>query len=400
MLMLGFARSELNALIVGGDFASVVASVPHVFLVAMAGYFALLLGGSFWSMHLGVGLRRAAARLLDGGPSCSAMVMSSQSLLIFLSCICLVGQLALVLVYFVHGGFGFNLRAYTFENPGIRPIAQLVALSSTAVIPHSLARYLDTKEKPLLVCSLVLSFGLLFFGQRGSLIFAYMNLVLCYVIGRGRDIGIMRIVAMAVTLLGLIFYLGNVREGLYSPAEFVTSLVFLAFYGNNFCDLRDFAWIDSHWNHQLWLGKTYLAGLATFLPRSISDFRATWSFGVATDWTVGLDTELHPGLKPGEFGELFFNFGLLGVILGGLLIGILVRRADLAAKSALGDSRPSMVRAFSSTMLISVALCIDTSLALPGIYALCGIYAIGWLWLQVVELLQPKDIRKSEAAIG
>jgi len=383
MLMLPFARSGLNEIIVGPDLRSVVAAVPHVFLMAMAGYFAALCGGGLWSLRLGAGIRATAGAILNKGPRYSEMLMSSASLLISLSVLCVVAQLALVAIYFSSSGFGFNLRAYTFENPSIRPISQIIALCSMVVISHSVARYLETKETLLLLSALLLTFGLLFFGQRGNLIFAYMNVAICYLIYRRSNISLFRVGILTFGIVGLIFYLGNVRQGIYSLSEFFASLVFLAFYGNNFCDLRDFAWIYSHWNHELWMGKTYLAGLATFLPRSVSGFRGIWSFGVATDWTVGLDTELHPGLKPGEFGEAFFNFGLPGVVIAGLLIGILVRRADRVAKQSLSGERPSMIRAFASTMLITLALCINTSLGIPALYALIGMYVAGGLWIRM-----------------
>jgi oligosaccharide repeat unit polymerase len=387
LLMLPFARSELNALIVGKDIYGIQEVLPHVFLLVTAGYFSMLAGGASWKLHLGAGLRRTTKAFFEKGPRCSVMLMSSRSLLLFLSALCLTAQISLVVFYFASSGFGFNLRAYTFENPSIRPVSQIIALCSVIVISHNLARYLDTKERSLLFSTLLLTSGLLFFGQRGNLIFSYMNVAVCYVVCRRNSIGMFRILAWTIGTVALIFYLGSIREGIYSPTEFLASLALLAFYGNNFCDLRDFAWIYSHWDHQLWLGKTYLAGLATFLPRGISDFRSIWSFGIATDWTVGLDTELHPGLKPGEFGEAFFNFGLAGVIIGGFLIGILVRQADLMMKQSLGTSKPSFIRAFASTVLASFAACINTSLGIPALYALGGMYVIGWLWLRTEELL-------------
>ena len=398
MLLLPFGRSELNTVIVGQDFAGIVEILPRVFLVAMAGYLAIFVGGSLWSLRLGAGVRRAVSRVLDVGPQCSTMLMSSCGILVCLSLVCIAAQLAILCIYFASNGFGFNLRAYTFENPGIRPFSQLASLCSMVVVSHCTARYLDTKERVLLVCAFLLTFGLLFFGQRGNLVFAYLNLAVCYIVQRRNTISLLRIGSLGVGLLMLIFYLGNVREGLYSLGEFFTSLAFLALYGNNICDLRDFAWIYSHWNHEFWVGKTYLAGLATFLPRSISDFRGTWSFGVATDWTVGLDTELHPGLKPGEFGEIFFNFGLFGVIVAGLLIGILVRRADISAKYAFRSSRPSMRKAFASTMLISVALCLNTSLDFPFFYALCIMYALGWLGLRARAMTARQSLVRGRSA--
>lgn len=400
MSMLPFANNPLNSLIVGQDFQAVVSATPFVFLFALAGYFSLFAGGALWNLHLGVGLRRTTARVLDVVPSGSMMLMSSRELLILLSGVCFAAQLAILAVYFSTQGFGFNLRAYTFENPSIRPVAQMAALSSMIVAAHCFARYLEKKEKSVLSAGILLIFGLLFFGQRGNIIFACLNVALCYVMMRRTTIGLFRAVAIGAGSVLLILYLGSVREGDYSPAAFVTSLVFLIFFGNNLCDLRDFAWMYSHWDHQLWLGRTYLAGLMTFVPRSASNFREIWTFGVATGRTVGLDTETHPGLKPGQFGEAYFNFGLLGVIIFGVLMGIIVRRADLGAKAALQPAPPSIMQAFAYASLINVAACLNTSAALPGMYALVALYLLAWLYLRARSLVLPRASSPSRSAVG
>jgi hypothetical protein len=190
-----------------------------------------------------------------------------------------------------------------------------------------------------------------------------------------------------VFLLGSFgFYLGSVRAGEYSLIQFFGSLTFLLLYGNNFSDLRDFAWVYSAWDHALWAGRTYLAAIASFVPRVASEFRDTWGLGVAVDITVGLDPEVHPGLRPGSFGEAYFNFGLLGVVVVGLLLGILMRRVDLDAKNALAGSRPSMMKAFASTMLLQVAAWVAISVNLSGFYVVCGIYLFSWVCLQILRL--------------
>jgi oligosaccharide repeat unit polymerase len=397
MIMLPFGRNELNSLVVGRDFARVVATIPEVFLIAMVGYLAVLVGGGVWSLRVGVGARKAAVRALQVVPQCSMMLMSSRTVLVLLSLLCFSLQVLMLTFFFANSGFGFDLRAYTFTHPGVRPIAQIIALSSVVMASHCLARYVDRKEKILLACTLLLSFGLVFFGQRTSVALVYLNVALCYLVQRRSKISLFRIFGFVAILLVFFFYLGSLRGGEYSLGAFFSSFVFLVFYGNSFSDLRDFAWIYSAWNHELWLGKTYLAGLATFVPRGLSDFRGTWSFGVATDLTVGLDPEIHPGLKPGQFGEGFFNFGWLGVIGVGLILGIILRRVDMDVKLALQSPRPSLMRAFASTALLSVAACFVSSLSLPSLYALCGIYILSWLCLRALALVNPRRVSPADA---
>ena len=400
MLMFPLASNPLNALIVGNDFAGTVKATPVVFVLAMLGYFSLFAGGILWNFQLGAGLRRTAGRALDIVPRCSMMLMSSRQLLIAMTAVCVSAQLLILALYFNAEGFGFNLRAYTFTNPGIRPFSQIAALSSMVMAAHCLARYVQTKEKSVLACACLLILGLLFFGQRGNIIYACLNVALCYVIQRRDTISLFRILAGGTTAVLLIFYLGSVREGDYSPLAFLTSLAFLIFFGNNLCDLRDFAWLYSRWDHQLWLGRTYLAGFATFVPRGLSDFRTLWTFGVATGRTVGLDTDLHPGLKPGQFGEAYFNFGWLGVILFGVLMGIITRQADLGAKAAFRSREPSFMRSFAYSSLISVAACLNTSAAIPGMYALVGLYLLAWLYIKARLLVFPQQSLAMEGALS
>ena len=260
MLLLPFARSDLNALVLGNDLARVVEVIPVVFLINMIGFAALNLGGGLWRVRVGAGVRTAAKRFLEMGPKCSMMLMSSREVLVLLVLVCLSLQGLLLGLYFTRNGFGFDLRAYTFENPGLRPLAQITALATVVVASHCLARFVDTREKVLLGGTVLLSFGLLFFGQRTNIALVFMNVTICYLVRLRSRVNLFKVIFLVAGLIALVFYLGNVREGQYSVQVFLASIAMLALYGNTFCDLRDFAWVYSSWNHELWLGKTYLAG--------------------------------------------------------------------------------------------------------------------------------------------
>jgi hypothetical protein len=134
-----------------------------------------------------------------------------------------------------------------------------------------------------------------------------------------------------------------------------------------------------------------------FVPRVASQFRDSWGMGVATATTVGFDPQVHPGLRPGAFGEAFFNFGWLGVILVGLMLGIIFRRVDIDVKRAISPPRPSMMKAFSSTMLLSVAGSLAITAGFSGLYILGGIYLFSWLCLRVLDMVQPRQTSLAEA---
>lgn len=392
MLMLPFAKSGLNVIVLGKDLNAVVAVLPVIFMITMLGYLAVLVGGGLWRLQMGIGLRDTTTKVLDIVPRASMMLMSSRSVLVFQAALCLVLQAMILAIYFSESGFAFDLRSFTFANPSLRPVALVISNYSIIIASHCLARYIDTEERILLACTLLLTCGLVFFGARGNILAIYMNVLICYVVMLRRKISLVRVITYAAVILAFAFYLGNARAGEYSVTGFLGSLAFLLFYGNNFSDLRDFAWVYSAWDHIYWGGKTYIAALLAFIPRFASHFRDTWGLGVATASTVGFDPEVHPGVRPGAFGEGFFNFGLLGVIAVGLLLGIVVRRVDIDVKRALGSSRPSMMKAFASTMLLGIVGAFAVSAGFSGIYVLAGVYLFSWFCLSVQRMFEPQKV--------
>jgi hypothetical protein len=112
---------------------------------------------------------------------------------------------------------------------------------------------------------------------------------------------------------------------------------------------------------------------------------------------VGFDAQVHPGLRPGSFGEGFRNFGIFGVVGVGFLLGIITRRVDIDVKRALTLPHPSMIKAFASTSLLGIAGAIAISVNLSGLYVLAGIYFFSWVCLQVTQLFQLNRISSIDA---
>src|SRR5438270_8060412 len=126
MIMLPFAKSELNVLVLGRDLYSVIEVLPTVFLITLAGYFAVLVGGSLWRIHSGIGVRQTAIQVLEIIPRASMMLMSSRGVLVFHSALCFALQMGILSLYFSQSGFAFDLRSFTFANPALRPLAFLI----------------------------------------------------------------------------------------------------------------------------------------------------------------------------------------------------------------------------------------------------------------------------------
>ena len=388
-IMLPFSLSELNVVVTGSDTDAVIAAVPHVFLVAILGYVMVLAGGALWRLNLGIGFRQVASSLLEVIPRCSRMVMSSKTLLICHTALCILLQISILGFYFAKNGFGFDLRAFTFADPSLRPVALVISNYSIIVGSHSFARYMEKKEPSLLLCTALLTVGMVFFGARANILAIYFNVMLCYFVLRGRRVGIFRLAVLGIGGILAALYLGSLRAGEYSLSTFATSLVVQIFFGDTFSDLRDFAWVYSAWDGVLWMGKTYLAALMSFIPRWISPFRDTWSLGVQTASIVGFDPNVHPGLRPGYFGESYFNFGYIGVMAIGLLIGVVTMRVDIGVKRSLAGPKPSMMKAFSYTVLLGVMSAFAVTAGASGLYILVGVYAFSWVGLRLLALFSP-----------
>ena len=396
MLMFPFAGSEGNALVLGQDYEAVAAAVPTVFVVTMVGYLAVLAGGSLWRLHVGVGARHAAEKLLAILPRCSMMMMSTRSILVFQALLCLTMQAGILAFNYSQNGFNFNLRSLGFENPTLRPIIQIISFYSSIIGSHCLARYVDRKETMLLVCNVALAFGLLLFGSRGGLLTIYIGVGICSFIKLREKLSVTRLVFIACVIVAAVLYLGNVRAGQYSISQVFANAIFLVLYGDNFSDLRDFAWVYSAWNHSFWFGRTYLAALIAFVPRVASSFRDIWGIGAATAATVGFDPQVHPGLRPGSFGEGYFNFGMVGVVAVGMMMGLIFRRVDIDVKRVFASSSPSMMKAFASTMLLNVAATCAMSVNSSTLYVMTGVYAISWLCLQIQRIVVVPQGRMGE----
>jgi oligosaccharide repeat unit polymerase len=388
MILLPFSAALPNILVLGRDYAAVAAAIPKMFLLTVLGYCSVLAGAALWSVRLGVGLRQTTSEALAVIPRCSMMVMSSRTLLIAQTLLCLGLQACVLAVNWAHEGFNLDLRTYAFANPALRPVVQTTSFYSSIIASHCLARYLDRKERSLLVCNLALAVGLLLFGSRGGLVTIYLNVLLCVLIRMGRRVSLVRVAIVSSVALTFFFYLGQVRAGDYSLGAFFSTIIFLLFYGNNFSDLRDFAWVYACWDHSLWAGRTYLAAMMAFVPRFLSSFRDTWGMGVVTATIAGFDPQKHPGLRPGTFGEGYFNFGVPGVVVVGLLMGILFRKVDLDTKRMLASPQSPIMPAFASTMLINVASTVAVSVNSSTLFVIAAVYLISWLGLGWIRLFR------------
>ncbi len=86
-----------------------------------------------------------------------------------------------------------------------------------------------------------------------------------------------------------------------------------------------------------------------------------------TNGLTGFDSDVMPGLRPGVFGESFFNFSYPGVILFGILYGFALRYGDYKIKEYVGRSK-DLIRGGSYLLIFSLVSHLSISASMWSFY--------------------------------
>jgi len=224
-----------------------------------------------------------------------------------------------------------KIRDFFLKNESIRPFYNLL-LSVYPLLPlYYWLRSMEARGAVRLGIFIPLLIAVAVLGSRGAFIAVAFLIYAISIFRKGGRLSVFRMVLVLIGLMLFAILLDAMRSGgdLYGGLISIWSSIF---FGNNLSDLRDFAWLISVWDGTPFLGKTYAAALMGFLPRFVSDFRENWAFGVVSATMAGLSPQSHAGLRPGVFGEAYFNFGLIGVLVLGLVNGFLLRYGDWEIK--------------------------------------------------------------------
>jgi oligosaccharide repeat unit polymerase len=322
LLQYPFAFSPINALAVGRDnYLRYQSHVDAAFLITLAGMAMFIAGyaacgrknSEFTPLTLvGSGIRTWA-----------------QSVFLQLSSVFILLLFGLLLGLGLLGAEGARNIAQTV--PALRPFYNIAHVMLPLTIALTLFVGVQRGRRPVLILGVVNLALAVLTGTRtvafgGLLTTAMAFLVHASALQRLRVRTALKLIPAAAAVVIAAVYLGDVREGQYNLFRTVATIGVKLFYGNNLSDLRDFAWVRSYWDGEYFFGKTQLAGFLAFIPSAISSYRADWNWGVITTTMTGLDPEVNPGLRAGTFGEMYFNFGLAGVLVGAFLYGYAVRR--------------------------------------------------------------------------
>jgi hypothetical protein len=389
-IMLPFSRSDLNIFSLGiGLLRRTQDHVTQAYLISAFGYVWIVLGGVLWRFRLGFGLRRLFSQLVEIPSKGSLLVLNSRLLLITHGALALGLIFSVLLYYFKVSGFGTNLGTFLLVNTELRPIVQFTTFYSVLVASYCVARYAEYRERSMLWIASLIALGLLFFGSRSAIFGILIPPALVLFVKMGRRLNLLALALGTFGALCLVFILDALRRPNFSPSAVAAGFAINMFYGNSFSDTRDFAIVLSFWDGHFFLGKTYLAGLLAFVPRYLSSFRDTWALGVVTATMAGFSPKEHAGLRIGDFGEAYLNFGLAAVMLVGAFVGACVRLVDLRVKQSIASLPKSGVRAYSYLVILSTVVMIaENSTVASAFYSVMLIFLVSWVALKVFRFLK------------
>ncbi|MBS7562856.1 oligosaccharide repeat unit polymerase [Mucilaginibacter sp. Bleaf8] len=334
LLMYPFATAELNVLTIGPfNLAHARESITTAYFITLTGFMCFFIGGLIYRTNntqtpiywfLMMPFKKTLGTMYSyivGSRIVTTLVFALYASLMFF-----------VLMLAFKAGMGNNPRGFFLKNDSLRPVFNLTNSISGIASGLIIARifvYNQRYDKILLALFIFLTF---FIGSRGGAVGPLLSLFTnwLYFKKQGR-ISFFTLAFVALGILSLVAFLSFFRSGQGGSGAGVLNEIL---YGNSFSDLRDMSWIISVWDGNYFYGKTYLAAFMSFVPSSLSAFRMEWSIGKVTARMAGYSPAEHPGVRPGTFGEVYLNFGIVGVIVLGILMGYSTRYIDRKVKDA------------------------------------------------------------------
>ena len=373
VVMYPFAKSPENVIDVARSLSAVQAHVDEALRISAVGVVSMMAGmlvsgqrgdaGGFRVLDRlhGTLLRCWATR--NGAVAASGLAFGSMLLLMVL------------------GFKPFIARDLVFDRPELRPAFNLwyeiVPFSTLCVAAYALR----VSSSHALAGSLAIALVSVLGGNRTVVIFSLVHVCIMWSMpARRKSILVPLAVAASLATLALAISVLRGDEAHKVGAGGLNRLL----YGSNLSDLRDFAWMLSGLHDQFYGGLTYLAGYLAFIPTFLLSFRYDMAIGRVSALLAGLDPSRHSGLRPPLFGELYVNFAIPGVVIGGAgfgwVLGRILRWVDhaLANTSAqAGYCAPVVV--WSGLIAYQVATSLIFTSGFFGVYVICALIAVGLL---------------------
>ncbi len=371
ILQYPFTFSAINSLTVGVEnYTRYRSEVDSAFLITITGMAMLIAGFAACG--------RRDSNLTPLTLVASGLRVWTQSSFLQLSSIFIILLFGLLFALGLIGAGGARNIAQT--NPAVRPFYNIAHILLPLTVALTLFVGIQRHRRMILLLALVNLALALLTGARavafgGLMLFAMAILMHASLLQRLNVVRALKLLPIALLVLIAAVYLADVREGQYNPLRTLATFGAKLFYGNTYSDLRDFAWVKSYWNGEYYLGRTQAAGFLAFIPSAISSFRSEWNWGVVTTTITGLDPVVNPGLRTGVFGEMFFNFGLPGVVMAGLVYGYFIRRVHNVIQRAAAtlSTYDGQLAVFAGLVTVSIAGNLLNTAGFFGFYITIGV---------------------------
>lgn len=377
IFMIPFAYSELNIKATGDKYYQYINFIPQAVGIVIIGILATIMG-----VILGLSLRIKPLGLRWIHQSLTGFWFKSFGIN-FVTAAAIIVTFLIFILGFTPGA----ARADAFERSSLRFVynAYTVLISFSILLVFAFA-YLKRSMRYFFIGLFLLSLGFTS-GTRATSVGPIISLIAFYAITTRTRRLLPLLLSGVIVSIGLVWVLGF-RDGVYD-LSYVARTPELLLFGNTFSDFRDFTWILSGWDGKLLAGSTYISGFLSFVPSAFLPFRTETSWAYFSLKYSGLGVgavDYHPGLRPIIFGEPYFNFGVVGVLIGGVLLGF-----ALTQLARILDNVPINNAQRRSTLVLASIIYIDYGLlqffntsGFFTFYLACGLIFLG-LVLQSIK---------------
>lgn len=356
-VMYPFSGSILNDITTGGRMVYISEYIDQAYLYCLLGYVLTYCGYFFAksSNKYNLIISKFLIKANSTGGLMIEKALDSKTIVRLMSILLFFTTAMFFLYSYIKFGMAYNYRDLLLADQNMTTLFNSWNSIFSALGVFIIIGFFQKKDFFLLLVLILVIFLAFFTGSRGTIFFTLFGGIIIYLIGLKKKLNLKYLTILIIISFIVLSYMGTLRSGkeYESNSDF---FLFSLLFGNNFSDLRDFAWILSYWDKTFLYGKSYLAALISFIPSSLIEFRQHYNIAAYTNDFLGFDSRLHPGLRPVIFGESYLNFGIVGVIFIGFIGGYITKFVDLQIKQSINLYPNNYVKAYSKTFLHIVLL--------------------------------------------
>ena len=155
--------------------------------------------------------------------------------------------------------------------------------------------------------------SLFFTAKRGQLFFPIFISVISYLIYRKKIAKLSLFGSLMIILAGISRNFSKILEGDFRFEDIVMSLS-----TSFFVSVRELTRVLYHFNlgdHNFLYGKTYIAGLFSFIPTQINTLKANYNYMRYTSIISNQNPDDFGGMRSTYIGEAYVNFGKVGIVI-------------------------------------------------------------------------------------